>query len=179
MEVESSEDLQPLPPATLPAEGNTESDREQAEDDGSEDPLQVTAASHRAGAESETEGEEEASLESKQMNMSSNPLDKAGEVNQARDVVSPEPTSESVAAVTDRLQSEPVSGANDLRGQTPTAISGVRLDSQSSEAMQLSPPTTPDFGVNSPEEDGTNQMRGQGLGLGRISGTTSELSEFE
>ena len=41
--------------------------------------------------------------------------------------------------------------------------------------MQLSPPTTPDFGVNSPEEDGTNQMRGQGLGLGRISGTTSEL----
>ena len=175
MEVESSEDLQPLPPATLPAEGNTESDREQAEDDGSEDPLQVTAASHRAGAESETEGEEETSLESKQMNMSSNSQDKAGEVNQASDVVSPEPTSESVAAVPDRLQSEPVSGSNDLRGQTPPAISGVRLDAQSSEAMQLSPPTTPDFGVNSPEEDGTNQMRGQGLGLGRISGTTSEL----
>lgn len=178
----ATDELAPLPPATLTADsedGSVEEEKEVMRDD--EDTLQVTAASHRAkpgseAAEDSENNEPEATTADSVVALET---EEAGQ-----DVSADQPVSQSRSAdhpfadpstpESNRLPTSPLSSSNDLRGQALT-VSTIPNHSAASENMHLSPPTTPDFGINAGEQDSTNQMRGQVAGVAKLAGTTSEL----
>ena len=172
-----SEKLEPLPPATLTSDSQDElsGSDEATRDD--ENKLEVTAASHRAGTESEVASSGEENISETEASVDSLGGEVAEQAPSAEKVLAPLPSAdhsldEKTQTESTRLPASPLSSSNDLRGQ-PLTVSSIPNQSGVSKNMHLSPPTTPDFGFSAGEEDATNQMRGQGVA--KIAGTTSEL----
>ena len=173
-----SDDLEPLPPATLPAEDGQEAEEDSLPSSSTErdsESLPVTAASHRPDSENisaESNESTTADTSDDSSELSSAEVESTNDAPVEQSVAMPE---EQPAAISERLPSTSETlSANDLRGQ-PIAAEGTNAGFGSSKTMQLSPPTTPDFGVNAKPDDASNQMRGQPGGVGKITNTSSEL----